>query len=370
MSLNNDALMLTYKDLHKVFPDDIHISRTLIHMLQSRKEVVPARDLALTMARRMLASGRGTYALGFLAICEQLEHPEKEEVTALANMARITGSGPVEIDNDKSRSFALIKDLSDGESMDFLQQGRMFQAKTGEDLVHQGDISRTFYLILEGSVQVHIVMDNDHDEPLSTLRAGHFFGEFACVYNLPRTAMVTAKEDTLLLEFSDLTISQLIQRFPIAGEYLMRTVQARMIHAMTHSHPAFAELPEADRRWVAEESRVREYLDDQIIMDEKHHLNSCCIILFGEATAKCTKHKTMTNCTLHMGDMFGDISRYIQLPPQTEVRSKEHTLICCVPEQIFQSFMNAYASFEQWVEPHGESHHKKLNIPLEEWDMS
>jgi len=370
MSLDNNSLMLIYKDLHKVFPDDLHISRSLIHMLQSRKEDIPARDLALTMARRMLASGRGTYALGFLAICEQLGHPEKEEVAALANMARITGSGPVEVEGDKYRSFALINDLSDGESMDFLQQGRLFQAKAGEDIVRQGDISRTFYLILEGSVQVHIRMDNNHDEMLSTLQPGHFFGEFACVYNLPRSAMVTAKEDSLLLEFSDLTISQLIQRFPIAGEYLMRTVQARMVHAMTHSHPAFAEIPEADRRWVAEESRVREYIDDQVIMDEKHHPNCCCIILFGEATAKRVQHNKTIDCNLGTGDMFGDVSRYIQLPPHTEVRSKNHTLICCMPGHIFQSFMNAYASFEQWVEPHGENHHKKLDIHLEEWDMS
>ncbi|MDX8407583.1 MAG: cyclic nucleotide-binding domain-containing protein [Mariprofundaceae bacterium] len=362
--------MLTYKDLHKVFPEDLHVARPLIHMLQKRNETVQARDLALTMARRMLASGRGTHALGFLAICEQLEHPEKDEINALLNMARITGSGPVEVDSDRSHSFALIDQLSDAEAMDFLQQGRLIQAKSGTDIVRQGDISRTFYLILEGEVQVHIVMDDGHDEPLSTLRAGHFFGEFACVYNLPRSAMVTAREDSLLLEFSDLSISQLMQRFPMAGEYLMRTVQARMIHAMTHSHPAFAELPEADRRWVAEESRLREFGDNQVIMDKQHHPDSCCIILFGKAEARRTQGDTAIDCTLNTGDMFGDVSRYIQLPPETEVRASDHTLICCMPGEIFQSFMNAYASFEQWVEPHGESHHKKLTIPLEEWDMS
>jgi len=370
MSLDDDALMLIYKDLHKVFPEDLHIARPLINMLQKCNETVQARNLALTMARRMLASGKGTYALGFLSICEQLEHPDQEEIEDLSNMARITDSGPIEVDSDKSHTFALIDGLSDPEAMDFLQQGRLMQVKQGEDIVVQGDISRTFYLILEGEVQVHILMHDGHDEQLSTLKAGHFFGEFACVYNLPRSAMVTAKENSLLLEFSDLAISQLIQRFPIAGEYLMRTVQARMIHAMTHSHPAFAELPEADRRWVAEESRVREFADGQTIIGAKHHPNSCCIILFGEAQAKRNEKDTSVDCTLKTGDMFGDVSRYIQLPPNTEVHALNHTLVCCMPAEIFQSFMNAYASFEQWVEPHGEGHHKKLSLPLEEWDMS
>ncbi len=370
MSLKNDELLLTYRDLHRVFPEDLHIARPLIKMLQQRGETKQARDLALTMARRMLASGRGSYALGFLAICQQLDHPEKQEVAALANMARITGSGPVEVESDKTHSFALIDQLSDAEAMDFLQQGRLIHARAGEDIVRQGDISRTFYLILEGEVQVHITMEGDRDEPLSVLRPGHFFGEFACVYKLPRSATVTAREDSVLLEFSDLAISQLMQRFPIAGEYLMRTVQARMIHAMTHSHPAFGELPEADRRWVAEESRLREFTEDEIIMDQEHRPNCCCIILFGEAHGKRVQGNTTTACTFGTGDMFGDVSRYIQLPPGTEVRARKHTLVCCMPGEIFQSFMNAYASFEQWVEEHGESHHKKLNIPLEEWDMS
>ncbi len=370
MPLNEDELMLTYKDLYGVFLEDLHIARPLIHLLQERNEIVQARNLALTMARRMLASGRGTYALGFLAICEQLEHPDREEITALLNMARITSSGPIEVDNDKSNSFALIDQLSDAEGMDFLREGRLLHARAGDNIVRQGDISRTFYLILEGEVQVHIIMEDGHDEQLSTLKAGHFFGEFACLYNLPRSAMVTAKEDSVLLEFSDLAISQLMQRFPMAGEYLMRTVQARMIHAMTHSHPAFAELPEADRRWVAEESRLREFNDNQVIMDAHHQPDSCCIVLFGTAQATRTQGDESIACTFSTGDMFGDVSRYIQLPPKTEVRAKNHTLICCMPGEIFQSFMNAYASFEQWVEPHGESHHKKLTIPLEEWDMS
>lgn len=370
MPLNDDSLMLTYTRLHKVFPEDLHLARPLIKMLQNRDDIVQARNLAMTMARRMLAKGRGTYALGFLSLCEQLEHPEKDEIVALSNMARITGSGPIEVDSDKSHSFALIDGLSDLEAMDFLHQGRMLQARAGDNIVTQGDISRTFYIILEGEVEVHIIMDDGHDEKLSTLKPGHFFGEFACVYNLPRSAMVTAREDSLLLEFSDLAISQLIQRFPMAGEYLMRTVQARMIHAMTHSHPAFAELPEADRRWVAEESKLLEFTKDQLIVDDKHPPASCCIILFGEALARRSESDTSVDCTMTIGDMFGDVSRYIQLPPDTEVNAVDHTLVCCMPSEIFHSFMNAYASFEQWVEPHGESHHKKLSVSPEKWDMT
>ncbi len=366
MPLNPDELFLVYRDLHRIFPDDLHIARPLIRMLEERGDVRHARDLALTMARRMLASGRSGPALGFLEMCRRLEHPEREEIEALASMARITGTGPIEIEAENPRMFTLLEPLSDQEAMDFLRQGRLIEVREGQDIVRQGEISQTFYLILEGEMQVHLITDAGQDENLSILRPGHFFGEFACVYNLPRTATVTARTEGLLLEFSALAVSQLMQTYPLASEYLMRTVQARMVHSMTHSHPAFSGLPEADRRWVAEESRVREYRDGDPI---EACDDSCCVILYGGAVARRSHEKGHLECELEPGDMFGGASRYLRLPPNTELRAKGHTLICRIPGHVFESLMNAYAGLEQWVQPHGEARHQRLSIPLEEWDL-
>ena len=53
MSLTDNNLLLVYRDLHKIFPEDLHIARPLIQMLQTRDDVKHARDLAMNMARRM-----------------------------------------------------------------------------------------------------------------------------------------------------------------------------------------------------------------------------------------------------------------------------------------------------------------------------
>jgi len=351
MSLNPDCLLLCYKILHKIFPEDLHIARPLIQMLQQRNQVDQARTMALSVARRMLAVGRANDAIGFLTICQQLDHPEKDEINALNRMARITNSSPMQVDSKFTQSFTLIEQLSDQEGLNFLRQGHFIHVEQGDNIVTQGETSQTFYLILEGEVNVHITALEGSEKNLDILRPGHFFGEFACVYKLPRSATVTAREKLLLLEFSDRSITKLIKHFPLAGDYLMRMVQSRMVQAMTYSIPAFAELAIEDRLWTAEKSMVDEYQEgEQIILDQSR--NACYVMLSGKA-----KLDLPTGTVEHLvaGSMFGNVSAYIQLPANAELKATEHTLVCRVPEDIFHSFMNVYASFEQYIKHIGNS---------------
>jgi len=370
MALLHEELLVVCRDLNKIFPDDLHIARTLIQMYQTDGDIDHARELALAMARRMLANGRPSSALGFLEMCRILEHPDTDEVDALLRMAHITSSGPIDLDQSSNvHTFTLIDELADTEARDFLQQGHLVRFDSNEPVVRQNDISQTFYLILEGQMSVELNTGEGNMKRLSILRPGHFFGEFACVYKLPRSATVSALEPSLLLEFSNLTISQLMQRSPLAGERLMRTVQTRMVYSMTHSHPAFTDLPDADRRWLAEESKVHEFADGEEIPQLEGDDSVGWIILYGEAIASREHNDTTMEFSLTVGDMFGSANRFIALPIGTTVRAKGSCLACSVPENVIQAFTNAYGSFEQWIEPHGEERHNKLNLPLEEWDL-
>ncbi len=354
MPLNHDRLLLCYKILHNIFPEDMHIARPLIQMLLQRNQIEQAQNLALSTARRMLAIGNAEKTIGFLTICQQLDHPEKEDINSLQKMAKIANNNPLTQEYYKpSHSFALIEQLSDQEGLDFLKQGQLKHVKQGEDIVRQGETSQTFYLILEGNVEVNIMTGKERKKHVNMLRPGHFFGEFACVYKLPRSATVTAIDKLLLLEFSDQSISKLMQHSPLAGDYLMRTVQSRMVHAMTYSVPAFAEIPEEDRLWTAEESILDEYQAGEEIIISSQIGKSCLILLSGKAELRL--HAGAKQEELTPGSIFGDVSPYIQLPSSAEIKAREHTLVCRIPENIFQSFMNVYTSFEQHIEQVGDN---------------
>lgn len=347
MSLSEQKLLHSYLLLHHVFPEDMHIVRPLIQMLQRSERIKEARNLALSMARRMLASGKGGFALGFLAICKQLDHPKTEEIEALSNMARITSAGFQESSSGSGHLFALIDQLSDQEALDFISQATLIQAEAGHDIVTQGEASETFYLILEGSVDVRLMLADGRSKTLTTLNAGDLFGEFACLYKLNRTATISANSLTRMLEFSSQSITQLMERSPLAGDQLIRTVQTRMVHAMTHAMPAFSQLPEEDKIWAAEESVVHSYESGETIPISDLSAPVCHIILSGEAELNLPDGQQIK---LSSGDFFGTVNPHIELPFESEIKTKQRALVCEMPENIFNTFMKLYASFEQHVE--------------------
>ncbi len=343
MALDEQQLLQSYRMLHQVFPEDLHIARPLIQMLQQHRSYAQAGELALAMARRMLAGGHATHASSFLTLCRQLQHPNIEEIDFLADMARFSiGDG----EHEPGRRFALIEQLSDAEGLDFIRQGRLVRVDGGDTIVRQGEHSKTFYLILDGAVDVQISLESGRTITVQTLTSGDFFGEFACVYQLRRSASVIASTQSLVLEFSDRTIDQLMQDSPMAGDYLIHTVQSRMIDAMTHSMPAFAELPEADRLWLAEEASVQQYKDGELIPCSDPEQPSCNILLLGRARIQLSDGAT---AALKAGMIFGDASPHIRLPSQAAIQALEQTLVCSIPQKIFHTFMNVYAGFEQQV---------------------
>ncbi len=354
-------MLRVYRDLNEIFPEDLHIARPLIQMLQQEEDIEGARDLAINMARRMLSKGRPSDSLGFLEICRLLEHPDQAELDAMASIAKITSDGPIDVETGTGKTFMLVDQLSDHETRDFLGHGRLLEVEKDHDIVVQGEVNRNFYLILEGAMRVHMDTQTGHHVELSQLDPGHFFGEFACVYQLPRSATVTASEKSLLLEFSDLAISQLMQRSPIAGERLMKIVQSRLIHSMSYSHPAMTELPEADRKWLSEESSLLEFQGDSIITRDGELEDRCCIIVYGSATASHSVEDKKFELPMETGTMFGDINPYLALPENSIITTTSRCLVCSMPKHVFRSFMNAYGGFEQWVEEHGKNRHEKLN---------
>jgi len=64
----------------------------------------------------------------------------------------------------------------------------------GSAVITQGETGDRFYAILEGTVEVLV-----DGRPLTTLGPGGSFGEIALIRDLPRTATVIAKAESVLL---------------------------------------------------------------------------------------------------------------------------------------------------------------------------
>ncbi len=67
------------------------------------------------------------------------------------------------------------------------------EVKAGDSIFFKGDIGTAMYIIVKGKMRVH-----DGDKELAVLGERTVFGELAALDPEPRTATITAMEDTLL----------------------------------------------------------------------------------------------------------------------------------------------------------------------------
>jgi len=301
-----------------------------------------------------VSHGRAGSAAGFLELCRQLGSGNDAEIEALSSLAHFSGDR-AGVEPKESRSFVLIEQLSDQEALDFLRRGRLRRIGEGRKVVRQGEVENTFHLILEGAMRVEMDTEDEQHIDLGQLEAGRFFGEVACIYRLPRSATVIATEPSLVLEFSALTIHQLMERSPLAGDALLRVIQERMINAMSLRHPAMGELPDSDRQWLAEKSELLEFNDKGIIARQHEMGRQWYIMVHGQAEARTQRASgDMVAVPLRAGAIFGDLHPSIGLPPRTEIIASGRCLVCRVPEEIFRSFISVYDGFDRWIRQQGE----------------
>lgn len=353
--------MDVYHDLIKAYPEDLRIARPLIQMLQARGEGESARELAMSMARRMLALGYSSYALAFLSIGEQLDYPDKDEIESMKTMAELTLGSPSQSLSEAGSVFELIEALSDSESQNFLKQGSLLKSKAGERIVQQGEVSRKFYLILEGDIHIHVDTKSGEHIKVGELKQGDFFGEVACIYQLPRTATVVSFSDAVLLEFSDSTVTEMMHVSPIAGDSLMKVVQRRMVETISFIHPAFSELGQEDRAWLEDESELVEFLPGAKMNAAEPDDAYFYVIVFGKVVAS---RAGGFNCELGVNSMFSGASATLRFPEGTSMHAVERSIACKMPIQIFDTFFNTYAGFEHWVNKYVQKRNEKLSSSI------
>lgn len=112
---------------------------------------------------------------------------------------------------------------SDDEIASISDLARESSFAPGQIIVTQGTPGQAFYMVLSGRVEVR-----RDGVPLGQLSSGEFFGEMSLLDQAPRSATISATENTVCLMLSSWDFRALIERSPSIALKLLEVMSGRL----------------------------------------------------------------------------------------------------------------------------------------------
>ncbi len=106
--------------------------------------------------------------------------------------------------------------------------GDMYTYPAGTILCHEDCIESTFYVLLDGEVQVTKRINDKETRLLKVLHPGDFFGEMALIHNAPRAASCTTITEVQVLEVQKEDFRNLLEKSNILSLTMVREVSRRL----------------------------------------------------------------------------------------------------------------------------------------------
>jgi signal transduction histidine kinase len=134
----------------------------------------------------------------------------------------------------------------------------------GTVLCRENVVEQTFYMILEGEVQVTKLVNEKENRLLKTLHPGDFFGEMALIHNAPRAATVTANAPTIVLELDKQSFERVLERSSSVAHAMVREISRRLREndemTVEDLRVRASELAQAYQKLAEQELARREFL--------------------------------------------------------------------------------------------------------------
>lgn len=190
----------------------------------------------------------------------------------------------------------------------------------GQKIVKEGDPGDLFFIIKEG-----IVACSQEGREVRRLGRGEFFGEQALLYNVPRTATVTAVDNCKCLAIGRELLQQAL------GNHLEKTVYRNSIRISIDSSPVFSNLTPDQVNQVIDRVQLSQYPSSTIAIPSGTPKGYCLwLVLKGSLTANVTGHKfAKLTC---IGDSYF-LSREEGKSFEHNIIATEHSVVAAIHKE-------------------------------------
>jgi signal transduction histidine kinase len=119
-------------------------------------------------------------------------------------------------------------EISEIEIEDLVEIGQVKAYPPGVTLCHEGKVESTFYIMIDGRVEVSKFINETTPRVLRPLMPGDFFGEYALIHEAPRMASVTTSEPTTVVEIYKDQFHKILRRSNSVSRAMVSHVSRRL----------------------------------------------------------------------------------------------------------------------------------------------
>ncbi|XP_065159926.1 uncharacterized protein [Atheta coriaria] len=185
-------------------------------------------------------------------------------------------------------------------SFNFTKLARHVEYQTVQSqriIIREKHIADALYVILSGDVVV-TATSNDTQRVRSTLHAGTMFGDFALIYDQPRSVSITAITNVELLVITKAIFNRFIRETLRSHYYLINKALLKFQYFSSFDHRDIAE--------ISFYGRVQQYKKGEVIYSSRTNEDMTCFILDGTC----------------------DIMEVLRVTRKVDVKGKDHFSHC------------------------------------------
>ncbi|MFY0567669.1 cyclic nucleotide-binding domain-containing protein [Archangium lansingense] len=206
----------------------------------------------------------------------------------------------------------------------------------GGRIIEQGTKGDAFYVICAGRVRI-VRQTGAEQRDLAVLGEGAFFGEMALLSGAPRSAsVVSAAEETQVLEISAPVLASLSRRYPQVARALRRFCRQRLLSDVVNTSAIFQPFGRKDRRELVERFRAREVRRGDTIIHEGQQVDGLYVVLSGEVSVS---KGDQSLARLREGELFGEMSLLQKTPANATVTAARNTSLLRLPREDFDTLI-------------------------------
>jgi len=135
----------------------------------------------------------------------------------------------------KLKKVKMLEYLTPDEMKIFLESCELVQFEKGEKIIEQNKIHPYIYVILQGSAEVN-VQKTEKRIFIANVQEGEIIGETGIFSDLPRTADVSAINETHMLQVPRRNFMNFIRRYPEAGNKILMYIIYSLIHRLKEAN--------------------------------------------------------------------------------------------------------------------------------------